>query len=1108
MRLLLPWHTVATSSVRSAVGRGTSVTPDGQPPDAADGRSVAVEKNDMRRPSFFLVRLLSTAVVVVAPLLAVTGYTLYSNLQRAKAEAYDDVRDRAAAGARVVEEALDNSERLLRFVASHEEVRSLTPERCTQFMRGLEAMESVQGLVAIVDINGQLTCASSPVPPGYANVEADSKWFDEARAANGFVLTSPFVSRMNDRPVMLVTYPIRNGPGPVTAIAAVSIDLVKLETEMRGDWAQKRGVIALVSKDDRLIVRGPGTRENLGKPASAAVVSLRGAEAKGVVVAKGTDNIERVYTAVGVSRYGLRVATSLPAEEVLAAPYAEIRRGALTAAVALVLAAIFGWLGLRSLSGPLKSLGATAKGHAQGRSELRADEGLPGEFGNLAVEMNAMLDARKDSQAEAERAQRREGRLARFYECLLLTNQAIARINDPIELYQRVCAVCVDTGQASLSWVGEIRGDQLVPVAWGGSAAEYTRGINISVTGLPGGRGLGGPAILAGETAVANDYMNDPRTLLLRENASKFGIRSLCFTPLSCGGRVVATLSLYSNESNFFDEDLVRLIKDLARDVSSALDAFRRAAEHARTLEELKLSEASLAGIVESSLDAIVTIDARGVIRLWNGAAEHMFGATALEAVGSSSFQFIPAGLDADHASRLERFTAEASSAPVSKQRRPVNLTRKDGTLFPAHVSVARIHVAGEPLLVATLRDATTEREAEQARDSAARAQASNSAKSDFMSRMSHELRTPLNVVLGFSQLLQEAAKKRLDEREKKQLDLIFLAGAQLRALVDDVLDFSVIESGHLHLSLQEFELTELLDGVIRMSEASARATSVLLETTYSSLRPLDLRTDPVRLRQVMLNLISNAVKYNRPGGSVVVSVEGKHGLVGIEVADTGLGMSDEQVASLFQPFNRLGRERSEIVGTGIGMVLVRQLVELMGGTLSVESEVDRGTVVRVELPRPRIAEPLLDVDSSKLPLTPVGSPDGGEDEPEGVILYIEDNPVNVLLVQEMLREWSKVRVVVAEDGEAGIAMAMELRPDIVLLDMQLPDMTGLDVLSAFNAMRAMPVLRVVGLSASAMDDEVAAATAAGVIDYWKKPVDVAAFRKGVRRLLRGVVLA
>jgi CheY-like chemotaxis protein/anti-sigma regulatory factor (Ser/Thr protein kinase) len=256
------------------------------------------------------------------------------------------------------------------------------------------------------------------------------------------------------------------------------------------------------------------------------------------------------------------------------------------------------------------------------------------------------------------------------------------------------------------------------------------------------------------------------------------------------------------------------------------------------------------------------------------------------------------------------------------------------------------------------------------------------------------------------------------------------------------------------------------------------------------------MRSDPARLRQVMLNLLSNAIKYNRHGGWVRVEVVRDPYFVHVLVRDNGLGMTPEQKAQLFQPFNRLGREYSGVQGTGIGLVLVRQLVALMGGELTLESTAGEGTCVRVTLPATD-GRPMADAPPESELARDESPP------PEGVVLYIEDNGVNAILVEQLLRRWPRVELVVASDGATGLERARALAPDVVLLDMQLPDIDGLAVLKQLKADPATRSLTVVALSASAGTDEVRQARESGAMDYWTKPIDFDGFLRGLRVLLR-----
>jgi CheY-like chemotaxis protein/anti-sigma regulatory factor (Ser/Thr protein kinase) len=266
----------------------------------------------------------------------------------------------------------------------------------------------------------------------------------------------------------------------------------------------------------------------------------------------------------------------------------------------------------------------------------------------------------------------------------------------------------------------------------------------------------------------------------------------------------------------------------------------------------------------------------------------------------------------------------------------------------------------------------------------------------------------------------------------------------------------------------------------------------VQVESSLPPDGPLHVSADATRLRQVLANLLSNGIKYNRPGGRVSIGAVAARGRVRIDIVDDGLGLTPEQQRNLFTPYDRLGRERSGILGTGIGLVLARQLTELMGGTLSLRSHADRGTTVTVELAR------------ADTPAAPAGRAattparlDGG-----GLVLYIEDEPVNQVLVQEALRSSDDIELLLADNGQQGLSLARQRRPDLVLLDMQLPDMNGPQVMHALRADAATSGITVVALSAGAMADDIARAHDAGALEYWTKPIDVARFCADVRRIL------
>ena len=386
--------------------------------------------------------------------------------------------------------------------------------------------------------------------------------------------------------------------------------------------------------------------------------------------------------------------------------------------------------------------------------------------------------------------------------------------------------------------------------------------------------------------------------------------------------------------------------------------------------------------------------------------------------------------------------------------------------------------------------DITERKRAEQALREKAAAEQASRAKSEFLSRMSHELRTPLNAVIGFAQLLSQDAAEPLTARQAERVDRVHSAGLHLLALIDDVLDLATIESASLSLASEAVSLKAAVDDALQWTQPQAERAGVTLHAG-----PLDgwVQADGRRLRQILSNLLSNAVKYNRPGGEVrlrlaACAVQGRRGWQ-VCVRDTGRGMTPQQRAHLFEPFNRLGAEREGIEGTGIGLAIVRHLLGVMGGSIEVESTPGEGSEFRFTLPlaqAPAASAPGTadDVRPSAAPAT------------EGLrLLYIEDNAVNVLLVQELVAMRGNVQLLVAPNGETGVAMALAEQPDVVLIDMQLPDFDGFEVLRRLQAHGGSRAGRAcIALSANAMPEDVDRARAAGFDDYWTKPIDFAQF--------------
>lgn len=429
---------------------------------------------------------------------------------------------------------------------------------------------------------------------------------------------------------------------------------------------------------------------------------------------------------------------------------------------------------------------------------------------------------------------------------------------------------------------------------------------------------------------------------------------------------------------------------------------------------------------------------------------------------------------------------------------------RPDGQPVWAAVNVALLRDdQGLPSqFVAIVEDITERQRMQEAMSSARAAERASKAKTEFLSRMSHELRTPLNAMLGFAQLLRVDPRHPLHEDQRQKVLHIERAGAHLLAMLTDVLDLSRIEAGSLPMSIEPLAVADIMDAAVSMISNQATDAGVRLVHTPPEVG-LRVRGDQVRLRQVLVNLLSNAIKYNQRGGQAMLEALGLDGDVVITVSDSGRGMSPEQLTHMFEPFNRLGAERTSIEGTGIGLVIVKRLVELMQGRIEVSSRPGEGSCFRVWLPRARGVGAPPEADAHTRPRTGFGAFDDGLASTLS-LLYAEDNMVNVELLRQVMRMRPQWHLEVAHNGREAIAMAIAQPPDLLLLDMHLGDMSGLDVSDALMGHAHTLGIPRVALSADVMPDQIAEARQRGFVDYLTKPLDVGRLLALLDRCARG----
>jgi signal transduction histidine kinase/ActR/RegA family two-component response regulator len=516
--------------------------------------------------------------------------------------------------------------------------------------------------------------------------------------------------------------------------------------------------------------------------------------------------------------------------------------------------------------------------------------------------------------------------------------------------------------------------------------------------------------------------------------------------------------------------------------------------------------------ILTSANFSIIATDEKGIIQLFNVGAERMLGYKAAEVVNRISPSDIHDPQEVSARARALSLELATSIAPgfealAYKASREIEdvyeLTYicKDGSRFPAIVSITALRddygdIIGY-LLIGTDNSVRKRVESELIAATAA-AEKANSAKSEFLSNMSHELRTPLNAILGFAQLI-ECGSPPPTASQKRSIDQILKAGWYLLELINEILDLSLIESGKLTLSSEPIALVEVMLECRAMIEPQAQQRGISMTFPRFD-TPCYIEADRTRIKQVLINLLFNAVKYNKPGGSVAVECSRPEpGAIRISVRNTGPGLTQEQLGQLFQPFNRLGQESGAEEGTGIGLVVTKRLIELMGGTIGADSTLGVGSVFWIELAltnAPRLAG----YDAERVALAQSQAPEG---TPLRTLLYVEDNPANLELVEQIIARRADLRLLSAAEGSIGIEFARAYRPDVILMDINLPGISGIDAMRVLRADPSTAHIPIIALSANAVPRDIAKALDAGFSSYITKPIRVDHFMETLDAALK-----
>jgi len=598
-------------------------------------------------------------------------------------------------------------------------------------------------------------------------------------------------------------------------------------------------------------------------------------------------------------------------------------------------------------------------------------------------------------------------------------------------------------------------------------------------------RRLAGPAQCEGRAAPATNFQTT-RNLELAGHRLELRVDSQASAmPLQQGdGSVVLSLAALAGVATLGALLLVvtgqnRRVQVSVRAATATLR--REVTERTHTQAALAHSEERLRSILNHLPIGVMFLDAQGRLLECNPRLCEMLGDSIERLRGLSLVDLMHPEESASAPQRDGE--VQALTQIDASNSGPLRLQRSDGSAIWVHLSTSALRDGQDARgrRVGVVQDISEQMQLRDSERALQEAQASSRAKSEFVSRMSHELRTPLNAMIGFAQLLGLDREPGLSGHQMEWTQQIQRAGWHLLEMINDTLDLARIESGAVRLSIQAVNVSSLVKGARALVSALAEERRIEIE---ENLAP-DAQTilgDATRIKQVLTNLLSNAVKYNNEQGRVWVSARaGVDGGVVIAVTDTGLGMTPEQLVQLFQPYNRLGRESSDIEGTGIGLVISRRLVELMGGTLEARSVAGKGSTFTLRLPA------AIQDEMAKAPVTaPPSAPYQGRK-----VHYVEDNPTNVEVMRGMLLQRPQVQLAMSGNGLDGLENIRRDRPDLVLLDMHLPDISGLELLRYLKDDTDLSDIPVIVLSADATATRVSEALNMGAVGYLTKPVDV-----------------
>ncbi|RDH84469.1 MAG: hypothetical protein DIZ80_03035 [endosymbiont of Galathealinum brachiosum] len=490
--------------------------------------------------------------------------------------------------------------------------------------------------------------------------------------------------------------------------------------------------------------------------------------------------------------------------------------------------------------------------------------------------------------------------------------------------------------------------------------------------------------------------------------------------------------------------------------------------------------------IMNNAADGIITSDERGVIISFNRAAENMFGYSSEETIGRSLNILLPDSSKNTHDSYINKYLHTGISTIIGSSR-VLEAKRKNAECFPINIAISEIKINEKRIFTAIFHDITKQKQNEieliQAKNDAENA---NKVKTDFISAMSHDLRTPLNAVLGFCQLLATNQEEPLTENQKDNVKEIMDGGNHLLHLINDILDLAKIEAGKISLNTESINVYSIIDECITLVKTLTNEKNIIIKNHLKISNNYFVRADNTRLKQILLNLLSNAIKYNNDNGSIDINLtEISNNYLKICIIDNGTGIPENKQHQVFNPFTRFHSSAQHIEGTGIGLTVSKQLIEAMNGNINFKSKLNQGSSFCIELPK---------ADKTKITKhSEINNTTNSKLHPENTstLLYVEDNPQSLKLMEKLVTSLTYIKMISATNAEEGVKIATDKQPDIIIMDINLPGISGIDALKLLKQNNKTKNIPVIALSAAATQRDINQGMESGFCCYLTKPVNV-----------------